>query len=210
MFTVSYTHAPVSCPGHAGRAVFGRYPGGMRKGGRTLAGLAVAGLMSAACATSAPRGPQPFPMRGPATAARTDVAPALAERVVASALALEGTPYRFGGASPRTGFDCSGLVSYVLGLHAIDLPRTVAEQFAIGLPVDRGLMRAGDLVFFSTTGRGATHVGLLIDGQSGPAFIHAPADGSRVRIERLDAPYWRSRWIGARRVLNSDARDPRG
>jgi cell wall-associated NlpC family hydrolase len=132
--------------------------------------------------------------------ARSAPAP-LTERVIASALALRGTPYRFGGATPETGFDCSGLVAYVLRLQAIDMPRTVAGQFAFGRPVSRADLRTGDLVFFSTTGRGATHVGIAVQVSGAPAFVHAPADGSTVRIDQLDAPYWHTRWVGARRVL---------
>jgi cell wall-associated NlpC family hydrolase len=141
-------------------------------------------------------------MRAPTTMPSTSRV-AAADRVIASALELQGTPYRFGGGSPETGFDCSGLIAYVLGLYAIDMPRTVAGQFAFGEPIGRELVRPGDLVFFSTTSRGASHVGLAIDRDGALAFIHAPADGSRVRIEALDSPYWRARWVGARRVLET-------
>jgi cell wall-associated NlpC family hydrolase len=82
------------------------------------------------------------------------------------------------------------------------LPRTVAEQFGAGVPVRRDALDAGDLVFFTTTGPGATHVG-IVTGAAAGEFVHAPADDSSVRVDRLDAAYWRARWLGARRVISS-------
>jgi cell wall-associated NlpC family hydrolase len=120
--------------------------------------------------------------------------------VVQSALALVGSPYRFGGAGPQSGFDCSGFVAYVLGLQSVSVPRTVAEQYRLGEPVTRNRLRPGDLVFFTTTGPGATHVGIVTDAEQGE-FVHAPAEGSRVRVDRLDNEYWKTHWIGAKRVL---------
>ncbi len=162
---------------------------------------------ASACASSGARpGPAPFPRSaGSSPAARVTprvAAPALtpAQAVVESALSLRGTPYRFGGTTPESGFDCSGFVEYVMGLHAVSLPRLVAEQFTAGEPVARNRLQPGDLVFFSTTGRGPTHVGIVTD-VAQAEFVHAPADGSRVRVDRFDAEYWRSRWVGARRVF---------
>jgi cell wall-associated NlpC family hydrolase len=118
--------------------------------------------------------------------------------VLDTALALRGTPYQFGGADPATGFDCSGFVRYVFLQHAVDLPRTVLEQFQVGHEVTSDGISAGDLIFFATVTAGASHVGIALD----PAtFVHAPGTGSVVRIERLNAPYWRSRLIGVKRLL---------
>lgn len=127
--------------------------------------------------------------------------PASVFSVIQTALDLRGIPYRLGGATPETGFDCSGFVSYVFRQHAIALPRTAAEQFGAGRAIGRDELAVGDLVFFSTIGPGATHVGLVITGGPQPEFVHAPADGSTVRVDRLDTDYWQRRWIGARRVL---------
>jgi cell wall-associated NlpC family hydrolase len=121
------------------------------------------------------------------------------DAVVESALSLVGTPYRFGGATPEAGFDCSGLVVYVMALQDIGMPRTVQEQYRVGLPVGRTDLRDGDLVFFTTTGPGATHVGIVSNVER-REFVHAPNTGSAVRVDRLDAEYWHRNWIGARRV----------
>ena len=121
-----------------------------------------------------------------------------AAAVVETAMALKRSPYRLGGRDPATGFDCSGLVWFVFSEHAITLPRTVAEQVHAGRRIDRRRIEAGDLVFFATTGRGTSHVGIAIDGEQ---FIHAPDTGAVVRIEQLDAAYWRRRFTGARRII---------
>ena len=126
---------------------------------------------------------------------------ASASQLIASAVALVGTRYRLGGQSPETGFDCSGLVSYVAAQNGIALPRTAAQQYGAGRAIDRDDLASGDLVFFSTIGPGATHVGIVIVADDELKFVHAPADGASVRIERLDSPYWQRRWVGARRIL---------
>ncbi len=180
--------------------------------------MALAAALSGACATAARSRPQPFP--GAVSAARPGSAEAPAAAVpareadspasmsptaaglIASATGLIGTPYQFGGHSPATGFDCSGLVSYVAALHGIALPRIAAQQYTAGSAIDRDEVAAGDLVFFSTVGPGATHVGIVISTGAEPRFVHAPADGASVRIERFDTPYWQKRWVGARRILN--------
>jgi cell wall-associated NlpC family hydrolase len=116
--------------------------------------------------------------------------------VSGTALDLRGTPYRNGGADP-TGFDCSGFVWYVFGQHGLAVPRTVQDQFRMGETVSLADLRAGDLVFFSTTAPGASHVGIVIGGDS---FVHAPSSSGVVRVERLGASYWASRFVGARRI----------
>lgn len=178
-----------------------------------LAFVAVAA--SAACApvmTSGAYSPRPFPTAPvPASGASPAAAPAPIERpgpraaaadrsltsaaVLATALDLRGVPYRLGG-SGLTGFDCSGFVQYVLRQHAVDMPRTVIEQFGVGDIT--GDVEAGDLVFFQTVGSKASHVGIAIDGET---FVHAPNRRGVVRVERLDSSYWASRFIGARRVF---------
>jgi cell wall-associated NlpC family hydrolase len=118
--------------------------------------------------------------------------------VSGTALGLRGAPYRNGGADPSSGFDCSGLVWYVFAQHGLALPRTVEEQYRIGGSVQTVDLRAGDLVFFSTTAPGASHVGIVIGGD---AFVHAPSSNGVVRVERLSASYWASRFVGARRIF---------
>jgi len=116
------------------------------------------------------------------------------------ALSFVGTPYRYGGATPDSGFDCSGLIVYVMAAQDIAMPRLVQDQYRVGIPVAPAELRAGDLVFFTTTGPGPTHVGIVSNVER-REFVHAPTSGSSVRIDRLDAEYWHRNWIGARRVL---------
>jgi cell wall-associated NlpC family hydrolase len=113
-----------------------------------------------------------------------------------AALALQGTPYRSGGADP-SGFDCSGLVQYVLGEYGIAWPRLVRDQYAAGRPVRSGEIAPGDLVFFVTDPPGVTHVGIAIGGDR---FVHAPRARGVVRVESLGSEYWSRRFVGARRV----------
>jgi len=101
-------------------------------------------------------------------------------RVVQIANHLTGVPYRWGGASPTAGFDCSGLVRYVYGKVGIDLPHHAASQYGRGRRIGRSSLRAGDLVFFSGLG----HVGIYA---GGGRFIHAPRRGTTVRWSRLSS-----------------------
>jgi cell wall-associated NlpC family hydrolase len=119
---------------------------------------------------------------------------------VATALTLQGAPYRDGGSDPSRGFDCSGLVQWVFARHGTALPRQTSQQFTVGQRVDPVDIRAGDLVFFSTVSRGASHVGIALgDGR----FLHAPSSRGVVRVERYeDSPYWSRRFVGARRVAS--------
>jgi cell wall-associated NlpC family hydrolase len=145
-------------------------------------------------------GPTPFPGAPAAEwSAHTAEDAAVGSAALAAALAERGVPYRLGGESPASGFDCSGLVQYAYEQQGIDLPRTVAEQYDVGEHVDRDDIQAGDLVFFSTVTRGASHVGIALDATT---FVHAPDTGSVVRVERFDTRYWRPRFKGARRVAS--------
>jgi cell wall-associated NlpC family hydrolase len=107
-------------------------------------------------------------------------------------------PYVNGGSDP-SGFDCSGFVAFVFAQHGIALPRTVESQATVG--EDVAWPAAGDLVFFRTSGRRPSHVGIAL----GPdRFIHAPSSRGVVRIEMLAAPYWADRFVEARRVFQPD------
>jgi cell wall-associated NlpC family hydrolase len=117
--------------------------------------------------------------------------------IVRTAMSVLGAPYRDGGALPD-GFDCSGLVTWVFARLGIAVPRDVRQQAAAGAPVPRAAIRPGDLLFFSTTGPGPTHVAIAIGGDR---FIHAPRSGAVVRIESLSADYWAARFILSRRLL---------
>lgn len=122
----------------------------------------------------------------------------VAESIVQTAAEMTGRPYARGGASPRSGFDCSGLVVWVYGNHGVALPRTAREQSRVGISVPQYQLQAGDLVFFRIGRRGAYHVGIAT-GQG--TFIHSPKPGHRVRTESLAVKYWQQRMIAVRRVL---------
>jgi cell wall-associated NlpC family hydrolase len=119
--------------------------------------------------------------------------------VVATALTLRGTPYRNRGSEPSSGFDCSGFVQWVFAQHGTALPRDVKQQFDEGSKIDADDVKAGDLVFFETVSKGASHVGIAIGGDE---FVHAPSSRGVVRIERLSTEYWAKRWVGARRIAS--------
>jgi cell wall-associated NlpC family hydrolase len=89
-------------------------------------------------------------------------------------------------------------VKYVFEQNGVSVPRTVGDQYRLGKDIDKGQVEPGDLVFFTTTTPGASHVGIVIGGDE---FVHAPSSTGQVRVERLSASYWSTRLIGARRVL---------
>lgn len=169
-------------------------------------GLLLGALLLLTGCGSRPRAPTPaaeLPLPRPRPRPRPRLPlpaadPIRSREVVFHALQLVGTPYRYGGMSPDGGFDCSGLVLYV---HQASggprLPRTVREQMAMPLPsVPEGQRVAGDLVFFGQSGR-PNHIGIYVgEGR----FVHAPSTGGTVRLDRLDSPYWRGRYLDTRRV----------
>lgn len=109
-----------------------------------------------------------------------------------------GIDYQWGGQSPTTGFDCSGLVAHVfLKAYGLKLPRVTYGQAKSGVAVGSEELEAGDLVFFNTLNRPFSHVGIYLgDGR----FVHAPKTGAQVRVEKMDNPYWNRRFDGARRL----------
>jgi cell wall-associated NlpC family hydrolase len=181
-----------------------------------------------ACASRGPAVPHPFPTPGgegragrganPAPAEDTDpddpaaiqaidpstISPALLtpsplmQSLLSTAIHFVGTPYRFGGADPSNGFDCSGFVYYVFAQQGVWVPRTVADLADAGKRVKHQDVRPGDLLFFRTSGRGPTHVGIALDPDR---FVHAPNSRGEVRIEPLARRYWSERFLEARRVF---------
>jgi cell wall-associated NlpC family hydrolase len=116
--------------------------------------------------------------------------------MINTALKFLGVPYRNGGTDP-SGFDCSGFIQYVFNALGVALPREVRDQYRVGQDISLDDVQAGDLLFFQTVSRGASHVGMAI----GPGqFVHAPSSRGVVRVERYTAQYWASRFVGARRV----------
>ena len=127
-------------------------------------------------------------------------APASAQKIVKTAYGQMGKQYRLGGASPRKGFDCSGLVWWAYRMNGYKVPRVTTEQARAGRAVSKRNARAGDIVVFRTghSPRGL-HTGLYA---GGGAFIHSPNRKGRVRVERMDGDsYWGRKLISVRRVV---------
>ena len=118
--------------------------------------------------------------------------------VIETARALLGTPYRFGGTTPK-GFDCSGFVGYVFQRAAhLSLPRETHEMVLAGKPVSVTELEPADLVYFKIEHQKPLHVGIYIgDGK----FIHAPSTRGRVNVQHLDRDFWKDRYLGARRFF---------
>ena len=130
----------------------------------------------AACSSVPPRGPEPS--SGP--------------RVVAIALQHRGAPYRWGGEGPAD-FDCSGFVRYVYAKVGVSLPHNAAAQYKLGTAVGRDDLEPGDLVFFDRLRHNGIYIG---DGR----FIHARQTGKYVAVASLDDDWYRTHWVGARRL----------
>ncbi|KGM52546.1 hypothetical protein N792_05625 [Lysobacter concretionis Ko07 = DSM 16239] len=126
--------------------------------------------------------------------------PAASNAVLMRAISLVGTPYRYGGNTPESGFDCSGLVNYVYDdMLKVKLPRSSSALAAYQGPrIKPQQLTAGDLVFFGRGGQ-VSHVGIYV---GGGRFVHAPSTGGTVRLDHLDAAYWRDNYSGAKRVVN--------
>ncbi|MES2481773.1 MAG: C40 family peptidase [Pseudomonadota bacterium] len=118
--------------------------------------------------------------------------------LVVNAMGFLGVPYRRGGNSADTGFDCSGFerAKYEQTIGLV-LPRRANEQAAATEKIDKNELKPGDLVFFNTMRRAFSHVGIYVGGGK---FIHAPKPGAQVRVEDMDGSYWARRFDGARRV----------
>jgi hypothetical protein len=120
------------------------------------------------------------------------------EEISIQAMSLVGVPYRWGGNTPDAGFDCSGLVHYVVQRAAsVNLPRTTADMSSRGTSIAPDEIAAGDLVFFNTTGRPHSHVGIYVGKLR---FVNAPSTGGTVRLDYLTNPYWAKHFDGIRRV----------
>ena len=122
-----------------------------------------------------------------------------ASELVFRAMGVLGAPYRRGGNTVETGFDCSGFVKAMYEQTVgLILPRKAEQQAAATQKIDRSDLQPGDLVFFNTMRHAFSHVGIYIgEGK----FIHSPKPGSEVRVEDMGLAYWKRRFNGARRVL---------
>ena len=135
----------------------------------------------------------------------TDTVADKASELVVTAMGFLGVPYRRGGNTVETGFDCSGFVRAIyeqtVGLL---LPRRANEQAAVTQKIDKTELQPGDLVFFNTMRRAFSHVGIYVgEGK----FIHSPKPGAQVRVEDMGQSYWVRRFDGARRVSRAAPAD---
>lgn len=162
---------------------------------------------AAFCAACAPQGVQE-PVSSEYSAEVAEPAQAypaspkeVANDVLFRALGLVGTPYTYGGNTPQTGFDCSGLIGFVFAEAAgVRLPRTTAAMWNTKNPtIDRHQLNSGDVVFFATSGgRRVSHAGIYVgEGR----FVHAPSTGGTVRLDSLDSPYWKKAYLQAKRFI---------
>jgi len=150
---------------------------------RSLSIVLCAALLVSACAgLSKPRTPS--------------VSAASAAAAAEHAASMVGRPYRYAGSTPA-GFDCSGLVQYSYAKAGMRVPRDTQALFDLSVAVDVSELRRGDLLFFDEDGKKRSHVVIYLGSRR---FVHAPSHGGKVRIESLDAAYWRSRFVEARRL----------
>ena len=124
-----------------------------------------------------------------------------ASALVSNAMGFLGVPYKRGGNSAETGFDCSGFVRAIYQQTVgLVLPRRADQQAAATQSIDKSELQPGDLVFFNTMRRTFSHVGIYVgEGR----FIHSPRTGAEVRVESMNIDYWQRRFDGARRVQTS-------
>lgn len=161
---------------------------------RVLAMAMVAGALIAVagCSTT----PRPILDGGSATVHPSRLTDEQANDVTLMAIGLVGTPYRYGGNTPASGFDCSGLIGYVYKERAgVSAPRSVAALVDWGQPVPVESLRTGDLAIFGQ-GANATHAGIYVgEGR----FVHAPSTGGEVRLDHLKSKYWAAQKVAFRR-----------
>lgn len=152
--------------------------------------LLLAASMLAGCSLLGKVGLDPAPRPAPRMGS--------ANPVVQTVEGVVGVPYKWGGESPREGFDCSGLVYWAYAQHGVRIPRVSWQQVEHGRRIGRHDLRAGDLVFFDTGQRRGFHVG-LVTGRG--TFLHSPKAGSRVSESSLDNSYWYRKFMFGRRVV---------
>jgi cell wall-associated NlpC family hydrolase len=164
------------------------------------AGAFLLAFAPAASAQDAPAAEAPaLAHAGAAVREATEGALRAAERLTASALGLIGIRYKWGGATPQSGLDCSGLVQFVFQqVTGVTLPRSAKEMSRLGEKVALSELKAGDLVFFDTRRFSFSHVGIYLGDNR---FIHAPRRGREVEIATIDSSYWQKHFSGARRVI---------
>jgi cell wall-associated NlpC family hydrolase len=155
---------------------------------------AAALLVLGGCSTPPPSSSSPS---APLRSAASQLSDEQAHDIAIHALGLVGTPYRYGGNTPDSGFDCSGLIGYVYR-HRVGTapPRTVAQLSGWGQQIANDELRSGDMVVFGT-GRSPSHAGIYVgEGR----FVHAPSSGGTVRLDHLQSRYWARQNASFRRL----------
>jgi cell wall-associated NlpC family hydrolase len=156
----------------------------------TLAALSIALAAAPACSADASRDQS------------SDSYLSRAREVTIQALSFLGVNYKWGSSNPERGFDCSGLVTHVFQQVAgMVLPRNSQSMSKVGEKIDKVDLQPGDLVFFNTRRQPNSHVGIYIGDER---FVHAPSRGGEVEVSDMQESYWKKRFNGARRLLNSD------
>ena len=160
--------------------------------------LSISAAVLAACGTTAKK-----PVKKQSASAKvrpvriTHIDPTQgSQELMLHSMGLIGTPYKWGGSSTATGFDCSGMIQYVYqNALGVNLPRTARDMAAASRKIPDRQMKAGDLVFFNTGGSHRySHVGLYIGNGE---FIHAPSSGKTIQTEKLSKPYYAKNYLGA-------------
>ncbi len=122
------------------------------------------------------------------------------QKVAKTAHSQIGKKYRYGGESPKTGFDCSGLIWWAYSEHGIKVPRVTSDQADAGKSVSSKRAKPGDIVVFKPShSSSALHTGLYLGNNK---FIHSPRTGAEIRIESIDNSYWKPKLRSVRRVIN--------
>ena len=130
----------------------------------------------------------------------------LVSKILSTAYSQMGLPYQYGGASPKTGFDCSGFVKWVFANHGVELPRTTKDLLHVGVPVAEDELRPGDLVLYSrSVGRSTGHVGIYTGNGK---FIHSPHTGDRIKESDINSRYRQDRFVKACRVVDDPLAAP--
>ena len=155
------------------------------KSAKVCLGLLVLFLLFATgCTLSGSVDPAPYNPRG--------------EAIVQTARAQVGKPYKWGGCSPKDGFDCSGYVFWVYQQHGIKVPRTSSDQARVGGQVARSALQPGDIVVFAPKWQSGLHTGIY-SGKN--RFLHSPKSGSRIREDKLSDKHWSDCFVSGRRVV---------
>ncbi len=163
---------------------------------RNTLGIFLTAFLAGGCATAIHQLPGGPHERVDAAVTPAQVEVTSGEKIVGIAEGLIGTRYRYGGESPKAGFDCSGLVFYSFEQMGLKVPRTAADQRKAAERIGRDDLEPGDLVFFRSSKGRVDHVGIYAgEGR----FIHAPNSGSVVSYAYLDDPYYRSHFVSAGR-----------